>query len=262
MKAIRTLFIIPLLGSLLLAACSSPSRQAGGPTADLCSPANIPLVVQQVNALTQQFDDESALAANVPQSQLAPHIAALQTIRRAAQNQIVPPCLAQLKALQVAQMDTVIVTMLGFLGGGDQQGVAQGIAQARQQHDQYVLELARLLNVTPTIITPPPTAPSTPTPATSETPTATAPAAAQGTPMPPPALVAVNPGPYPVNLFAVPSQSGRLVSTLDVGKAAPAIATTNDGQWVQVQVPGHPDQKAWVLASQVALVPPTPVPTP
>ena len=80
--------------------------------------------------------------------------------------------------------------------------------------------------------------------------------------MPAPALVAVNPGPYPVNLFAVPSQSGRLVSTLDVGKAAPAIATTNDGQWVQVQVPGHPDQKAWVLASQVALVPPTPVATP
>ena len=263
MKATRTIVLTLVLSSTLLAGCAGKtgaSGQAGGPTPDYCSPTNVKILARQVNDLTQQFDDESALAATVPQSQLSPHIATLQAIRRAAQEQIVPACLAQLKALQVNQMNTVISTMLGFLGGGDQNTVAQGIGIARQQHDQYMLELARLLDVTPTIITPPPTEPATPSPATSET--ATADVSQQGTPLPPPSIVALNPGPYPVNLFAVPSQSGRLVTTLDVGKAAPAIATTNDGQWVQVQVPGHADQRAWAIASQVVLVPPTPVPTP
>ncbi len=260
MKSTRTILFSLLLGSALLAACSSNSTgQAGGPTPDFCSPANIKLIARQVNDLTTQFDDESSLAATVPQSQLSPHIQNLQAIRRAAQEQNVPSCLAQLKALQIAQMNTVIATMLGFLGGSDPNAVNQGIGIARQQHDQYVLELARLLNVTPTIITPPPTEPATPTPATTETATAEA---SQGTPQPPPAVVALNPGPYPINLFSVPSQSGRLVTTLDVGKAAPAIVQTSDGQWVQVQIPGHPDQKAWAMASQVVLVPPTPVPTP
>ncbi len=261
MKLTRTIIVSLALAGLLLSACGTGGPgQAGGPTPDLCSPTNIKILARQMNDLTQQFDDESSLAATVPQSQLAPHISNLQTLRRLAQEQNVPPCLAQLKSLQVNQMNTVIATMLGFLAGGDPNTVGQGIGIARQQHDQYMLELARLLDVTPTIITPPPTEPSTPTPDTTQTPTAVA--ADQGTPQPAPAVVAVNPGPYPINLFAVPSQSGRLVTTLDVGKAVPALAQTTDGQWVQVQVPGHPGERAWVMASQVALVPPTPVPTP
>jgi hypothetical protein len=260
MKATRTILLTLVLASAVLTACAGKtgtSGQAGGPTPDYCSPTNVKILARQINDLTQQFDDESALAATVPQSQLAPHIAALQAIRRAAQEQTVPGCVAQLKALQINQMNTVIATMLGFLGGGDQNTVGQGIGIARQQHDQYMLELARLLDVTPTIVTPPPTEPSTPT---SEV-TPTAAAAAQGTPPPPAggsAIVAVNPGPYPINLRAVPSEGGRLVTTLDVGKSAVALAETTDGLWVQVLVPGHPDQKAWVSASDVQLVSGTP----
>ncbi len=252
MKATRTLILTLVLTSSLLTACAGNVGQAGSPTPDYCSPNNVKILARQVNELTQQFDDKSALAATVPVSQLAPHIGTLQAIRRAAQEQNVPGCLAQLKALQVNQMNTVIATMLGFLGGGDQNTVAQAIGIARQQHDQYMLELARLLDVTPTIITPPPTEPSTPTPA--ETPTAAAvegtpPAAAGGS-----TILAVNPGPYPINLRAVPSVGGRLVTTLDVGKSAVALAETTDNLWVQVLVPGHPDQKAWVSASDVQLV--------
>jgi hypothetical protein len=61
-------------------------------------------------------------------------------------------------------MNTVINTLIAFLGGSDQKTVDQGIALARQQHDQYTLELARLLGLTvepATIISP---ATETPTP--------------------------------------------------------------------------------------------------
>ncbi len=262
MKATRTILLSLVLASALLTACggnSGSSGQAGGPTPDYCSPANIKIIARQINDLTTQFDDESALAATVPQSQLAPHIATLQAIRRAAQEQNVPGCLAQLKALQVTQMNTVIATMLSFLGGGDQNAVAQGIGIARQQHDQYVLELARLLDVTPTIITPPPTQPSTPTPAVTPTAAGQATQATSSTPSGP-TILAVNPGPYPINLRAIPAEGSRLVTTLDVGKSAVAVAETTDGLWVQVLVPGHPDQKAWVSASDVQLVSGTPSP--
>lgn len=247
-----------LLSSSVLAACAGAGGQANN-AQDLCSPDNIKGSAKQVHDLTQQFDDEWALAQTVPISQVAPHIAVLQAIRRAAQDQGVPSCLSKLKALQINQMNTVIATMLGFLANTDPGSLNQGYQLARQEHDQYTLELARLLDVTPTIITPPPTEAATPTSEVTETATT---AAQQGTPAPPPALVAVNPGPYPINLFSVPSQSGRLITTLDVGSGAAAIAETTDGLWVQVQVPGHPDQRAWAMAGQVVLMAPTPVPTP
>jgi hypothetical protein len=45
-------------------------------------------------------------------------------------------------------MNTVINTLVAFMGGADQAAVDQGIALARDQHDQYTLELARLLGLT------------------------------------------------------------------------------------------------------------------
>ncbi len=262
MKATRTLILNLLLASTLLSACGkNPAGGSGGPTPDYCSPTNIKILASQINDLTQQFDDEFTLASTVPQSQLAPHIAALQTIRRAAQEQSVPGCLAQLKALQVTQMNTAIAVLLALLSSGDQNpgAVVQGLAIARQQHDQYVLELARLLDVTPTIITPAPTEPSTPTPEVTPTAAGAAAAPTSSTPQGP-TILAVNPGPYPINLRSIPAEGSRLITTLDVGKSAVAVAETTDGLWVQVLVPGHPDQKAWVSASDVQLVSGTPSP--
>jgi hypothetical protein len=188
----------------------------------------------------RRFDDESVLASNVPRSQLAPHISGLQTIRRAAQDQRVPACLTELKRLQLVHMNTVINTLLGFLGGGSQTGVTQGIDTARQQHDAYVLELARIMGVTPVVVTRPPTQPAT------------------QIAVPGPGLVAVNPGPFPINLRAAPSLDADLVTTLDVGQSVNALAASSDGQWYQVVVPGRPDATAWVLATEVRLVSATP----
>jgi hypothetical protein len=53
-----------------------------------------------------------------------------------------------LKTYQIAHMNSVINTLIAFMGGNDQQTVDQYLALARQQHDQYTLELARVLGLT------------------------------------------------------------------------------------------------------------------
>jgi hypothetical protein len=96
----------------------------------------------------REFDDASTLAASRPRQELSASIADLQRIRRNAEDQPTPPCLATLKLYQVSHMNTVINTLIAFLGGADQNIVDQGIALARTQHDQYTLELARVLGIT------------------------------------------------------------------------------------------------------------------
>lgn len=96
----------------------------------------------------REFDDASILASNMPREQLSGPIAELQRIRREAEDEMVPGCLLTLKTHQVEHMNSVIDTLVGFMGGTDQQTLEQGIATARQQHDDYTLELARILGLT------------------------------------------------------------------------------------------------------------------
>jgi hypothetical protein len=85
----------------------------------------------------------------------------MQRIRRAAEDQETPPCLVKLKSFQLSHMNTVVDTLLAFVGGADQATLNEGITRARQEHDQYSIELARLLGITlspvePQAVTPPP----------------------------------------------------------------------------------------------------------
>ena len=96
----------------------------------------------------REFDDAAILASNVPRDQLSGSIANLQRIRREAEDEMIPSCLVKLKEYQIQHMNLVIGTLIAFMGGSNQQVLDQGIAIARQQHDQYVLELARVLGLT------------------------------------------------------------------------------------------------------------------
>jgi hypothetical protein len=253
-KAHRSISVILLVTGTILSACASPvTAPAPLPPAisDPCAPENIQDTTAVINDLMQQFDDESALASNVPRSQLAARIVALQSIRRQAQDYDAPGCVAQLKLLQLKHMNSVIETMLAFLSRGDQAAVAQGIQAGREQHDQYVVELARLLGMPAVAVTPRPT-------------TAAASASAEATignaqtAIPVSSFVAVNPGPVPITLRSVPATSGEVVGTLPVGGSAAALGGSPDGEWVHVVVPDHPYQTAWVLASLVQITVPTP----
>lgn len=127
-------------------------------TMDLCASNNINTAIKSINDLQREFDDISLLASNVTRDQLPELITEMQRVRREAEDQSTPTCLATLKSHQLAHMKTVIDTMIAFVGGADVATLNNGIAQAGQQHNLYTLEMARLMGITLV----PATNPSTP----------------------------------------------------------------------------------------------------
>ena len=137
-------------------------------TPDPCVSPQIEDTAQKVHNHMREFDDASTLASSVPQAQLSTSIADLQRIRREADDEVVPSCLASLKKYQISHMNSVINTLLAFMRSNDpltldcvdiqsnteEELVCQNIALARQQHDQYVLELVRVLGLTVVPATP------------------------------------------------------------------------------------------------------------
>jgi hypothetical protein len=162
------LHIISILVFILfLAACSNvpatptaiPVREPTGtptavsivtasPTEDPCSSGNVEAEVQKVHKHMREFDDAAILASNLPREELSDPIANLQRIRREAEDEQIPSCLLALKTYQVNHMNAVIDTLVAFLGGADTAGLEQNISVARKLHDDYTLELARLLGLT------------------------------------------------------------------------------------------------------------------
>ena len=175
-KSHHTMIILILSLATAMSACipvAAPTTEAVATVAvptitstpDPCAPENLEAEVQKIHRHMREFDDASALAASRPREQLSDAVADLQRIRRETEDQPTPSCLADLRTYQVSHMNSVINTLISFMGGADQQTVDQGIAIAREQHDKYTVELARLLGLPiepATIITPLPS--ETPSP--------------------------------------------------------------------------------------------------
>lgn len=117
-------------------------------TPDICSTELIEAEVQKVHRHMREFDDASILASKMPREELSEPIAGLQRIRREAEDEEIPACLINLKTHQVDHMNSVIGTLIAFIGGADRAALEQSILIAREQHDRYTLELARLLGLT------------------------------------------------------------------------------------------------------------------
>ncbi len=171
----KTFIVIAFILIFLFAACAgkpatpttvgtaaSPSPVPPTATLDPCSETALPDEVAKVNDLMREFDDYSRLASSTLQEQLVQVIPSLQDVRRRAENQKVPQCLANLKSLQLAHMNTVIEILMVFMGNAQAEEVNPGIAQARDLHMKYDIEIARLLGVT--LVPPPTVAPVTPAP--------------------------------------------------------------------------------------------------
>lgn len=125
-------------------------------TPDPCASENLEEVVGEIHDLQVQFDDLSGEAANAEREEIPDKIIELQELFQTALNQDPPPCLGTLKDHQLKHMNFVIDTLLAFAQGEDQDTVNEGIENARREHDEYTLELARLLNLELETITPTP----------------------------------------------------------------------------------------------------------
>jgi hypothetical protein len=248
MKRIFLLLILTMM--MLSAACSTPASATPAavdvatvaPTLDLCSAENLPDEVAKVNKLMREFDDYSALASNTPQAQLINLIPEMQRILRDAEDVEVPACLQTLKKLELAHMNLVIQILMAFLNSAnaqvDAQAINAGIGQARELHAKYDIELARLLGITLV-------APAT-VPAVTADPNAT------------PATSAViayvtNLGASSINLRTSPALDAPEAGQLAIQSSTAAVGKSADAQWIKVEIPGQPQQTAWVFASLVQL---------
>lgn len=147
-------------------------------TLDPCGPETIRAEVDKVHRHMREFDDASTLAASMPREQLSAPIANLQKIRREAEDEVVASCLATLKDFQIKHMNSVITTLIAFLSlndplaldctseekSADEEVICQSIIDAREQHDQYTVELARILEIPIITATPEVNPAQTPTP--------------------------------------------------------------------------------------------------
>jgi hypothetical protein len=166
--------VVLILGySLLSRGGSSGSGAAatatpGGPTVtplptwtpEACAVDIVRPEVEWMHALMLEFYDASALASQTPPDRLILIIPSLQEIRRRTDAVKVSGCLAKLKELEVAHMNTVINTMLAFMSKADTSLLVEGIVQARLLNEEYRKEKARLLGEE---YIPPPTQAFTPT---------------------------------------------------------------------------------------------------
>jgi hypothetical protein len=148
--------ILLLLPPILVLLCGCSQSVAPIPTAasmvtatpDPCATENLPVEVGKINSIMQEFDDAAVVAASAPREGLTGPIAELQRIRRNAEDQPIPACLKTLKEIQLAHMSVVIETLMAFMDKANQESIDKGIALARQLHDQYLVEMAKLLGVT------------------------------------------------------------------------------------------------------------------
>lgn len=228
-----TVFLSACGGEVTAPVTETPTVATSTP--DLCSEEFLPDEVAKIHKLTREFDDYSALASNTPQQQLVAVIPDLQRVLRNAEDQVVPACLTDLKKLQVTHMQTVVQTLLGFLGNADASAVSNGISKARDLHAQYDIEMARLLGVTLTVITQTPVLPTTIVEPTST-----------------PVLSVTNSGPNDLNLRKTPDFNSPASTVLASGESVIAVGRTADSQWIQVLSPENTGEYVWVYTTVVS----------
>lgn len=209
-------------------------------TPNPCVPENIGAEIEEVHKIMHEFEDASLLASNTPNQQLYPAIADLQRIRREAEYLKIPACLNNLKKLQLAHMETVINTMMAFYtGSGNPEAINASIAQARQEHDAYTLEIVNLLGGIPT---------------TSPTEEAETSPSSEATPVPTSITAVLVDGLNAANVRVFPSRDSEIIDWLVKEQEIKAFGQSEDGEWLFVETPSNPEEKAWVAFSALTVL--------
>lgn len=152
-------FLILTIFVLFLSACANQNTASPQPSAtieptltptftpDPCSVENLSTSIKEVNDLMREFDDIAKLSASVAREKVPELVSEMQRIRREAEDHEAPGCLSTLQVYQITHMNTVIDTLIAFIGGAQAETLNEGISRAGQEHDLYTLEVARLLGI-------------------------------------------------------------------------------------------------------------------
>ncbi len=254
----NTLTRLILVSFVFLSACWQPLDATNVPavatvtaTLDSCSAQNMQETIKLINNPMRVFDDYAVLGSNTPQAKLVQVIAPMQEIRRTLEDVSVPACLIDLKKISLIYTGFAIQTLIAFQSNLSADILNEGVQKSRQAHNAYFLEVARLLGLT---ITPPPTANPT---VVSALPSATLQAEAIAetpTPAVPFSVVATvtNTGLSPLNLRSAASLTSEVVGVLEPGQSASVLGKNSNGEWILIELPGQPAQKAWVYSTLVS----------
>jgi hypothetical protein len=115
------------------------------PTAP-CSPENIEWYLNEIQRLMQDFNSVLLSSDPLLVGDLSSQIEALQNILTEGEVQKVPDCLVDLRAYQLAFMNTQISTYNEIQNGSEQDIVDQGLDLASAYYEQYKQEYISLLN--------------------------------------------------------------------------------------------------------------------
>jgi hypothetical protein len=97
----------------------------------------------------RQSDNQVQLAAGLVRAELNLVVPPMQQIRRNTEDKAVGACLEELKRLQLQYMDRVLEVVQPASGEVPDVATREvGLKEASQYHDQFTLEISRLLGTT------------------------------------------------------------------------------------------------------------------
>lgn len=165
----RALLVVALVGAIAIAVVggylvfaprsqAEPVAAAGTPapptpTPDPCFGA-LPNFFDRIEPMAREWDDANKLAGQTSRISLAPQIAALQRLRRQAQDLAVPDCATAAKNHLVDSMDLTIEGYLAFMGQKDDATVSLEFKMANNALQAFENELDRLKGLPEVLPTP------------------------------------------------------------------------------------------------------------
>ncbi len=214
----------------------------GVPAGDPCDLSVLRNTIAPFDSLLRAFDDTSVVALNLPRNAVTDPTLRLQEYRRDVQDLEAPVCVATLKQDMLSYMDTVINTLVGFIGGvtpAQAQASLEGAVPFRTRLEE---QLGQLLEAT---ITPSATLlQQASIPVTGNSQVANATPSPSITPVP---LGSVQ-NPKGANVRFGPGVDYSFQYILEEGAAVELIGRSEDGQWILVRVPDRQEVTGWILA--------------
>ncbi len=142
----KRFILVMALAATVLSGCGPAATPTPGPTPtpDPCGPSEVTRYLTSIRDVSRRFDDAVALANNTPRMSLPPIVSDLQSIRRAAEDLVVPECAREAKDSLVSYMSAMIDAFMAFLGQQSDATQQAAFDKVRSERSRYNAAMTRL----------------------------------------------------------------------------------------------------------------------